>query len=188
VRSSVLSLVQAVGTCALVATAAHQAAAQSVSYSSPHDVPPATIIEIDDNRSGPRIGAAYLIGGSVTAEREGVHIQPLMSLFGWQVEHPFPTGVAGAPLPIVETIFMVGGLEQSRPLGSATLILGARQPNGWEVGVGPTLTGAGTQLTFAAGVTRSLGRLNFPLNLAVTPGRRGASISLTTGFTRHTGY
>lgn len=186
-RSPLDSLPRTLVACALIA-AAPPATAQSVSYSSPRDVAPATIIEVEDRRAGPRIGAAYLIGGSVTAEKEGVHVQPLMSLFGWQVEHPFPTGVAGAPLPVVESIVMVGGLEQSRPLLSGSLILGARRINGWEVGVGPTLTGAGTQLTFAAGVTRSLGLLNFPVNLAVTPGRRGASISLTTGFNRHTGY
>lgn len=163
--------------------AVRPAAAQS--YSPPRDAGRATIIEVDDNRSGPRIGAAYLVGGSVTAEREGTHVQPLMSLFGWQTEHPFSTGIAGAPLPVVEVIGMIGGLEQSRPLASFSAILGARQANGWEAGVGPTFTGAGTQLTFAAGITRTYGMLNLPVSLAVTPGRRGASISLTTGFTRH---
>lgn len=182
-RSPLDSLSRTLMAGALIATA-RPVSAQSVTYSTPHDVAPATIIVVDDNRSGPRIGAAYLVGGSVTAEREGVTVQPLMSLFGWQFEHPFSTGIAGAPLPIVETNFMVGGIEQSRPLPSWTLILGVRQPNGWEAGLGPTLTGAGTQLTFAAGVTHKLGLLNFPINVGVTPGRRGASISLTTGFTR----
>jgi hypothetical protein len=185
VRSLAYSSFQLLGSCAVLVAVARPAAAQSVSYSAPRDAGSATIIEIEDRRSGPRIGAAYLIGGSVTAENENVHVQPLMSLFGWQVEHPFPTGIAGAPLPVIESIVLVGGLEQSRPLLSGSFILGARQHNGWEVGVGPTLTGAGTQLTFAAGVTRSLGLLNFPVNLAVTPGRRGASISVTTGFNRH---
>ena len=161
------------------------ARAQGVTYSTPRDVGQASIIVVDDNRSGPRLGAAYLVGGSVTAERQGVHVQPLMSLFGWQIEHPFNTGIAGAPLPIVEFIGLIGGLEQSRPLASYSVLLGARQPNGWEAGVGPTLTGAGSQLTFAAGVTHRAGLLDFPINVAVTPGRRGASISLTTGFTRH---
>jgi hypothetical protein len=184
VRSPLATLSQTLGAIALL-FATRPAAAQSTSYSPPRDAGQATVIVVDDNRSGPRIGAAYLVGGSVTAEREGVHVQPLMSLFGWQTEHPFPTGIAGAPLPVVEFIGMIGGLEQSRPLASYSLILGARQPNGWEVGVGPTLTGAGTQLTFAAGVTRNLGLLNIPLNIAVSPGRRGAAISVTTGFTRH---
>ena len=172
-RSLFASLSRTLSACAIIA-AAHPLAAQ------------ATIIETEDRRSGPRVGAAYLIGGSVTAENEGFHVQPLMSLFGWQTERPFSTGIAGAPLPVVETVWMVGGIEQSRPLWSASFILGVRQPNGWEVGLGPTLTGAGTQFTFAAGVTHAVGLLNFPVNLAVTPGRRGASISLTTGFNRRT--
>ena len=58
-----------------------------------------------------------------------------------------------------------------------------RGSNGWEAGVGPTLTGAGAQLAFAVGKTVPLGVLNVPMNLAITPGRRGASISFTTGFT-----
>jgi len=185
VRSSLLSSSWTAAAALFLSLAPHLARAQSVTYSKPRDEGQATIIVVDDNRSGPRIGAAYLVGGSVTAERQGVHVQPLMSLFGWQTEHPFSTGIPGAPLPIVEGIVMIGGLEQSRPLASWSFILGARQPNGWEAGIGPTFTGAGSQLTFAAGVTRKLGLLNFPLNLAVTPGRRGASISVTTGFTRH---
>lgn len=156
------------------------------SYSPPRDAGQATIIEVEDHRSGPRIGAAYLIGGSVTAEQQGVHVQPMMSLFGWQSEHPFPTGIKDAPVPVVELIGLVGGLEQSRFLASGSLILGARQPNGWEAGIGPTVTGAGTQLTAAIGYTHKVGYLNFPINLAVSPGRRGASLSLTTGFNRHT--
>jgi hypothetical protein len=169
----------------LIALSTHGAAAQSVTYSPSRDAGQATVIEVEDRRSGPRVGAAYLVGGSVTAEREGVHVAPLMSLFGWQVEHPFPTGVAGGPLPIVEMVALVGGIEQNRALFSYSMILGARQPNGWEAGIGPTLTGAGAQLTFAGGITRRAGLLNVPLNLAVSPGRRGASISFTTGFNRH---
>jgi hypothetical protein len=182
VRSLLHSLSRTLLVGSLVA-AARPSAAQAVSYSTPRDLPPATIID-DDHRSGPRIGVGYLIGGSVTAEQEGLHVQPLMSLFGWQTERTFPTGIAGAPMPIVETVWMIGGIEQSRPLWSGSLILGARKPNGWEAGLGPTLTGAGTQLTFAGGVTRAVGLLNVPLTLAVTPGRRGASITFTTGFNR----
>ena len=145
---------------------------------------PSSGVERNDDRSGPRFGAAYLVGGSVTAERNGEHVQPLMSLFGWQVEQSLTTGVKDAPVPLVEFIGLVGGLEQNTALLSGTMLIAARQRDGWEAGLGPTLTGAGTQLTFAAGITHHVGLLNFPINLAVTPGRRGASISLTTGFNR----
>jgi hypothetical protein len=136
----------------------------------------------EDDRSGPRLGVAYLIGGSVTAEHAGQRVDPLMTLFGWQIEHQFPTGLAMAPTPMTELVVLVGGMEQGAFLPSVSWLIGMRQPNGWEAGVGPTLTGAGVQIALAAGVTHSLGVLNLPMNVAVVPGRRGASISFTTGF------
>lgn len=143
----------------------------------------ATFIDTDnDDRSGPRLGVAYLTSGSVTAEKEGRRLSPMTSLFGWQFERQFPTGMKDAPLPMTELVLLAGGIEQNLFLPSASLVLGLRQPNGWEFGVGPTVTGAGAQLVVAGGITRPLGNLNIPMNLAVAPGRRGASISFTTGF------
>jgi hypothetical protein len=148
----------------------------------PRQLPPSLNLTSDDDRSGPRIGAAYIIGGSVTAENQGKHLAPLTTLFGWQIEHQFPTGRKDAPLPMTELVLLVGGLEQNLFLPSASWLVGMRQPNGWEVGVGPALTGAGVQVAAAAGITRTIGNVNVPMNLAVAPGRRGASISFTTGF------
>jgi hypothetical protein len=136
------------------------------------------------DRSGPRLGVAYIAGGSVTAENAGQSLSPVVSLFGWQIEHQFPTGETDLPMPIIEVVGLVGGLEQGRSLPSLSAIIGLRGASGWEAGVGPTLTGAGAQLAFAVGKTIPLGALNVPMNLAVAPGRRGASISFTTGFTR----
>lgn len=146
--------------------------------------PPVRVAQFvwNDNRSGPRIGAAYIIGGSVTAEKEGESFSPMTTLFGWQFERQFQTGQKGLPTPVSEFIVLVGGLEQSRVLPSASWLFGLRQTNGWEAGVGPTATLTGVQISVAAGITHSFGSLNVPLNLAVSPGRRGASISLTTGF------
>ena len=136
----------------------------------------------DDDRSGPRLGAAYLIGGSVTAENEGRRISPLISLFGWQLEHQFQTGDKALPVPVTEVVLLAGAVEQGVVLPSASWLVGLRQPSGWEGAVGPTLTGAGLQIALAAGVTRRVGDINVPINLAVAPGRRGASVSVTTGF------
>ena len=136
----------------------------------------------DDDRSGPRLGAAYLIGGSVTAERIGRHVAPFISLFGWQIEHQFETGRTDIPVPMTELIFLAGGMEQGVFLPSASWIIGLRKHDGWEAGIGPTLTGAGIQLAAAVGITRSFGAINVPVNFAVAPGRRGAALSLTTGF------
>ena len=136
----------------------------------------------EDDRSGPRFGVAYLLGGSVTAERAGKHVAPFVSLFGWQLEHQFETGRKDLPVPMTELVLLAGGMEQGVLLPSASWLVGVRKTNGWEAGIGPTLTGAGIQLAAAAGVTYSLGAINVPVNLAVAPGRRGAAISLTTGF------
>ena len=105
-----------------------------------------------------------------------------MSLFGWQFEHPFITGVHQATVPMTELVVLVGGMEQGAFLPSASWLIGVRQPNGWEGAIGPTLTGAGVQIAVAAGITHAFGNVNIPLNLAVAPGRRGASISVTSGF------
>jgi hypothetical protein len=140
----------------------------------------------DDDRAGPRLGVAYLIGGSVTAERERRTLSPLISLFGWQLEHQFETGPRKTTVPVMEFIGLVGGMEQGAFLPSGSWLIGIRQPNGWEAALGPTVTGAGVQLAFAAGITHAIGKLNVPVNLAVAPGRRGASVSITTGFnTKH---
>jgi hypothetical protein len=172
-----------------VATARGQIIRPTPPFVPPQTLPrvlPQQAISIDeeDNRSGPRLGVAYLVGGSVTADRDGQTLSPLVSLFGWQFEHQFPTGQQGGPIPMTEFVALLGGMEQGRVLPSVSWLLGLRQPSGWEGGIGPTLTGAGFQLAVAAGRTQSIGTLNIPITVAVAPGRRGASISLTTGFNR----
>jgi hypothetical protein len=121
----------------------------------------------------------------VTAEMAGRKVAPVMSLFGWQVEHQFDTGNPTMPLPMTELVVLVGAMEQGAFLPSASWLVGMRKPNGWEAGIGPTLTGAGVQIVAAAGVTRTVGNVNVPINFAVGPGRRGASLSITTGFNTH---
>src|SRR3954447_19222223 len=72
----------------------------------------------NDDRSGPRLGVAYIVGGSVTAEKEGKTFSPLTSLFGWQIEHQFSTGRRDLPVPLTELIMLAGGMEQGRFLPS----------------------------------------------------------------------
>jgi hypothetical protein len=166
---------------ALTAPAQYPPRRPPVATALPPRLPAGASLVDDDDRSGPRVGAAYLLGGSVTAERAGRSVSPLMSLFGWQFEHPFDTGVRGAIMPMTELVVLAGGMEQGVLLPSASWLLGMRKPNGWEAAIGPTVTGAGVQLAFAVGVTHTFGNLNIPVNLAVAPGRRGASISVTSG-------
>lgn len=163
---------------ALVGSAATHAAAQS-----PVMPPPQRVTYIDDDdRSGPRLGLAYLFGGSVTADSANKRFSPFTTLFGWQFEHQFDVG-PDMPALMSELILLVGGIEQNVPLPSASFLLGIRQHNGVEFGVGPTITGAGTQVVVAGGITWQTAKLNFPVNLAVAPGgQKGVSVSITTGF------
>jgi len=135
-----------------------------------------------DDRSGPRLGVAVLTAGSLTAERMNRRVAPIMTLLGWQLEHQFDAGPDDIIRPVTELVFMVGGLEQGIALPSMSWIVGMRQQNGGEGGIGALLTPAGPSLVMAGGITQVVGRYNVPVNLAVAPGRRGVSISLTTGF------
>ncbi|HZI40388.1 MAG TPA: hypothetical protein VFD67_01750 [Gemmatimonadaceae bacterium] len=142
----------------------------------------AEIITAPDDRAGPRFGVAVLTRGSETARKELKSFSPVTSLFGWQFEHPFDMG-SEVPLRVMtELVFLVGGLEQNVPLPSATWLLALRKTNGFEFGVGPTLTLSGTQIAVAAGFTEQYGIVNVPINVAVAPARTGAAISVTAGF------
>ena len=144
---------------------------------------------IGDSRSGLRLGAEYIVGGSVTAERHSQRVSPLMSVFGWQFEQQYNTGVKDGPVPLMEVVGLVGGMDQGVAIPSGSWLWGLRQRDGWEAALGPTVTPAGVRLAFAGGITHRYGNFNVPVNLAVTPGRRGASISVTTGFNiSHPGY
>jgi hypothetical protein len=143
--------------------------------------PRAVIITEPDDRSGPRFGVAYLTRGSETAKQMNKPFYPVTMLFGWQFEHPFDMGPE-FPTVVSELVLLVGGLEQNVVLPSATWLIGVRQPNGFEFGVGPTITGGGTQVTVATGVTHRFSLVNVPINVAVAPARKGVSLSLTAGF------
>jgi hypothetical protein len=141
----------------------------------------AVIITTPDNRSGPRFGVAVLTRGSESARQQNKPFSPVTSLFGWQIEHPFDIGPE-MPTLVTELVVLVGGLEQNVVLPSATWLIGMRQPNGVEFGVGPTVTATGTQIAFAGGITQKFGNVNVPLNLAIAPSRVGMSLSITAGF------
>jgi hypothetical protein len=142
----------------------------------------AEIITAPDDRAGPRFGVAVLTRGSESARKELKSFSPITSLFGWQFEHPFDFGPDASLRVMTELVFLVGGLEQNVPLPSATWLLALRKENGFEFGVGPTLTLSGTQIAFAAGITEQYGTVNVPINIAVAPARTGAAISVTAGF------
>jgi hypothetical protein len=122
--------------------------------------------------SGPRIGLTYL-GKGTTRDNiadlfDRTSISPLVSQFGWQFETRFFSNESGSQ-GLVELIPMIGGLEQGLFLPSLTAIIGFRHFNGFEVGVGPSLSLGGASVVIAAGTSIRSGNLVFPINLAFVP-------------------
>ena len=89
------------------------------------------------------------------------------------------------PRVLNEWVLLAGGLESGVFLPSMTWLVGARDRNGNEFGVGPNASVAGVGLAAAAGVTIHSGGVNFPMNIAVAKSKTGARVSFLTGFTIH---
>ena len=182
----VFNSVPAYSTARLPAPAAAPATTSAtvplVSNSDPNDAILGEPIHLD----GPRIGFTLLSDGVVDKAREnGVDINPFITQFGWQFESRLfrlPNGISG----LVELVPLVGGLEQGHFLPSLSGLLGVRGPKGFEFGMGPNVTPLGASLVLAMGTSIQSNGINFPINLAVVPGKDGTRVSLLFGFnSRH---
>ncbi|MDQ3387940.1 MAG: hypothetical protein M3483_00400 [Gemmatimonadota bacterium] len=131
--------------------------------------------------SGPRVGITALFGPVADSLRDEHGISPILTQFGWQIEHRFYSGADGLT-GITELVILAGGLEQGVLIPSLTGIVGVRSGRGTELGVGPALSAAGIGLAIAGGITLRSGDLNFPINLAVVPAENGTRLSLLSGF------
>lgn len=130
---------------------------------------------------GPRLGFT-IIGGALATRMEEEHrINPFMTQFGWQFETRMFT-TAGGLSGLAEFVPLIGGLEQGKFLPSLSGIIGLRNAKGFEFGVGPNVSLAGAGLVFAIGTNFTSEGINFPVNLAVVPGKDGARFSLLFGF------
>ena len=105
---------------------------------------------------GPRLGASYVFTDSV-AYTEAVNeiypegeYYPFMTLFGISLEQRVLLGMTSSHFAFQEVI-MVGGLEQSIALPSASFLIGYRDLSGFEVGAGPTISFSGLGVIVAAG-------------------------------------
>ena len=133
-------------------------------------------VELD----GPRVGVTY-ITGDLADKLDERNIKPLITQFGWQFETDYFTLESGTT-GLVETVILIGGIEQGKFLPSISALLGFRNYQGFEFGFGPNLSLSGVGLSFAIGTTINLeDKVNIPINLAIVPGG-GIRISLLTGF------
>ena len=110
--------------------------------------------------------------------------------FGWQFEHQFLTGNTrnGA---VSELIFMAGGMDQGAFIPSASWLIGFRLDNGFEFGGGPNISitkniGGELKLSpafaWGTGYSCKVGKIYFPLNVALLQTRGSLRTTVLTGF------
>jgi hypothetical protein len=133
--------------------------------------------------SGPRFGMTYLSDGVRNQINEEFRhdINPVISQFGWQFEKRFMTSETGVTA-VTEWVMLFGGVDQGVAIPSLTWLVGMRTVGGIELAAGPNLSPAGTGVAIAAGVTRRVGNLNVPFNVAVVPSANGPRFSFLLGF------
>lgn len=139
-------------------------------------------IEVKLRYGGPRIGITYLSPGESTDRMNDVfdrNINPFITQFGWQFETRFFTLDNGAS-GLLELVPMIGGLEQGLFIPSITGLVGYRSKNGYEIGLGPTLSLGGAGILLAAGASLKSGRIVFPVNLAFVPSVTKSYQAVTT--------
>jgi len=133
--------------------------------------------------AGPRLGMTFIGAGPVADflhdgfdfddDRDGKHGSTgpaFTTQYGWQWESRFADG-GGDVVGIVEWVALVAGMEQGKFLPSLTSVIGARTANGFEAGVGPSLSLSGVGMVFAIGKNFKSGSLNMPVNLVFMPGK-----------------
>jgi hypothetical protein len=133
--------------------------------------------------------AAHVRRFDLSGPRAGVLIGPngyTTSQFGWHFESQANADRKG-PWFIVERVLLVGGVEQQLFLPSATVVFGMRMPDGFEVGLGPSVSfggerGASTALVLAAGRSFRAGGISVPVNFALSTNRYGSRFSILTGW------
>jgi hypothetical protein len=142
------------------------------------------------NLSGPRFGVTYVSGsGSLAQELDSRNMGRTLSQFGWHFERQvIPKG--GGPQLVVQAVPLLGGVEYGTIIPSATLALGVRFMNGFELGIGPNVVVTDTQgsdavatsLVLALGKSVDYGGVSIPLNVAVAHNPDGQRISLIIGY------
>lgn len=137
------------------------------------------------NLGGPRLGVTVVTGsGKMVDELKKNGFGRMMSQFGWHFEYQvLPTG--GGPQFVIQFIPLLGGVEYSKIIPTATLAIGVRLPSGIEFGMGPNVVVANrpsSALTIAVGKSFNYGGVSIPVNLAVTSNPDGQRVSLIIGY------
>ena len=145
--------------------------------------------------AGPRLGLTFIGAGPVADflhegfdfddDRDGKHGSTgpaFTTQYGWQWESRFTSGTEFVGL--VEWVLVVGGMEKGKFMPSASSIVGFRNADGLELGMGPNLSFGGLGMVFGIGMNYKSGNLNLPVNIIVVPPKEdsGFAISFMLGF------
>jgi hypothetical protein len=133
--------------------------------------------------SGPRVGVT-IIGGDLGKMLTDNGMKNYISQFGWQFETRYFSTSSGFQ-GLVEFVPILGGFENDNPTLSATLLVGFRTPEGFEIGAGPNIStaeGGSHSFIFAVGVTAHTDDVNIPVNLAIAPSSNSTKYTLLIGF------
>ena len=142
---------------------------------------------VERDLSGPRFGFTLRPGGRVSDSRG---LGPVVSQFGWHFEHHV-SPEANGPQFVTEFVPLVAGVESGKFLPSASLGFGVRLPDGYEFGLGPTISTSRNEwgqptlrsaLFLAAGRSFPYSGVHIPVNLVVTTNQDGSRVSLIVGY------
>jgi hypothetical protein len=140
---------------------------------------------------GPRIGCTYIGEGTAAQWFRDRGKQPFVSQFGWQFETRFFTtsGFTG----LIEFIPLLAGFEQGVVIPSASLLVGLRGRDGYELALGPNASPTGFGMAFAVGTSFRSGDVYFPVNIGFVPSvnKTETTVSYSNqkhSVTTHTGF
>ena len=133
--------------------------------------------------AGPRIGMTIIAAGEtadILNQNDGK--SAFTTQYGWQWESRFVSGTEFVGL--VEWVLVTGGMEKGKFLPSVSSIVGFRNAEGFEMGIGPNLSLGGLGMVFGMGMNFKSGELNLPVNIVIVPPKNdsGFAVSFMIGF------
>lgn len=150
--------------------------------------------------NGPRLGITYVAqgdflgrNGNLQSSLEEHDIGAVISQFGWHFEW-LVTPENGGPSFVTQLIPFIGGVEYATVIPSVSLVLGLRMPNGFELGLGPSVllkvseitergsSPVSSSLVIAVGKSIDFSGVSVPLNLAVSTNNSGTRFSFVFGY------
>jgi hypothetical protein len=150
--------------------------------------------------NGPRLGVTYVAqgdflgrNGALAQSLEDHDIGAVISQFGWHFEW-LVTPERGGPSFVTQLVPFIGGVEYATVIPSASLVLGLRMPNGFELGLGPSIllkvseitkkdgNPVSSSLVLAVGKSIDFSGVSVPLNIAVSTNNSGTRFSFIFGY------